>query len=493
VLDHMSPLDAALLELEDEDRHASMAIASVAVLEGPPPGHEQFTAAIGTRLPRVRRLRQKLLTVPLDLDRPVWVDDPDFDVRYHVRRTALPAPGDDEALCRLVARVMSQRLDRDRPLWECWVVEGLADGGWAVITKVHHCMVDGVSGTSLFGALFDTDAQVPAGIPGTTDDWAPAPPPSTLRLTADALRDLAFSPVGQLRLAARALDSPRSALRLAARTAQGLAALALSLVPATASSLSGPIGQHRRYAVGRARRCDIVQVRDTFGVSTNDVVVAAISGAFRTLLLDRGERPDAHTIRSLIPVSIRQPGEEGIYENRFSLMLALLPVDIADPVERLATAHAHLSALKASNEAEAGAAMTALARHEPFPPISLGIRLAFRLPQRSVTTITTNVPGPRQPLYVLGRRIIELLPYVPIADRLRTGVSIMSYCDQVSIGVTTDYRSAPEAESLARAFEDEITALVKAAASASAPTGHEHRATVRPPGGRRGVTPRSSG
>lgn len=245
--------------------------------------------------------------------------------------------------------------------------------------------------------------------------------------------------------------------------------------------------------MGRARRRDIVQVRNTFRVSTNDVMIAAISGAFRTLLLHGGERPDAHTIRSLIPVSIRQPGEEHIYENRFSLMLALLPVDIADPVERLATAHAHLSALKASNEAEAGATITALAKHEPFPPISLGIRLAFRLPQRSVTTITTNVPGPRQPLYVLGRRIIELLPYVPIADRLRTGVSIMSYCDQVSIGVTTDYRSALEAESLAQAFEDEITALVKAAASVSAPAGYEHHATVRPAGARRGVTPRSPG
>jgi diacylglycerol O-acyltransferase len=457
----MSPLDAALLEMEDEDRHASMAIASVAVLEGPPPGHERFIAAISPRLPQVRRLRQKLRTVPVDLGRPVWVDDPDFDVRYHIRRTALPTPGDDEALCRLVARVMSQRLDRDRPLWECWVVEGLAGGRWAIITKVHHCMVDGVSGTSLFGALFDSDPHAPAGVAGTAGEWAPEQPPSALRLTADALRDLACSPIEQLRLVSRALDSPRTALHVATRTARGLVALALSLIPATASSLSGPIGQHRRYAVGRACLADVVHVRNTFGVSTNDVLIAAISGGFRTLLLNRGERPDAHTIRSLIPVSIRQPGEEDIYENRFSLMLALLPVDIADPVERLAAAHAHLTALKNSNEAEAGATITSLAKHEPFPPISLGIRLALRVPQRSVTTITTNVAGPRQPLYVLGRRIVELLPYVPIADRLRTGVSIMSYCDQLAMGVTTDYRSAPEADGLARAFEDEIAALVK--------------------------------
>ena len=480
MLDQMSPLDATLLEMEDEDRHASMAIASVAVLEGPPPGQDDFVAAISGRLPRVRRLRQKLRTVPLDLGRPVWVDDPAFDVRYHIRRTALPAPGDDEALCRLVARVMSQRLDRDRPLWECWVVEGLADGRWAVITKVHHCMVDGVSGTSLVSALCDTQPESPAVAPDSTEGWAPAPPPSTLRLTADAVRDLAFSPVDQLRLASRALHSPLTAVRLVAETARGLVALAQSLAPATASSLSGPIGQHRRYAVGRAGLGDVLSVRNTFGVSVNDVVIAAISGGFRRLLLDRGERPDAHTIRSLIPVSIRKPGEEGIYENQFSLMLALLPVDIADPVDRLTAVHAHLSALKASNEAQAGATMTSLAKHEPFPPISWGIRLVFRMPQRSVTTITTNVPGPRQPLYVLGRRILELLPYVPIAARLRTGVSILSYCDRVAIGVTADYNSAPEADALARAIEDEIAELVKAAEGVSAPRPRRRRAGHRP-------------
>jgi WS/DGAT/MGAT family acyltransferase len=463
VLDHMSPLDAAFLDAEDEDRHASMAIASVAVLEGPVPEQDDFVEAIRSRLPLVPRCRQKLRTVPLDLGRPVWVDDTGFDVRYHVRRTALPSPGDDEALCGLVAHVMSQRLDRDRPLWECWVVEGLTKGRWAVISKVHHCMVDGIAGTNLHNAFFDTAAGPALDVAGVEDGWVPSTQPSTLRLTADAIRDLAVSPVAQLRLLSRAVQRPGIAIRRSANTARGLATLARALVPASASSLSGPIGQYRRYALGRAPVADVTSIRKQFHVSSNDVVLAAISGGFRTLLLDRGERPDPHAIRSLIPVSVRRPGEEGLCENRFSLMLAFLPVNIADPIERLKAVHTRLSALKASKEAEAGAAMTSLAKYEPFPPISWAIRLASRIPQRSVVTITTNVPGPRRPLYVLGRRMLEMFPYVPIAVRLRIGVSILTYCDQAAIGVTADYDSAPEADALAHAIEGGIAELVEAA------------------------------
>lgn len=459
-MERLSPLDAAFLDAEDEDRHASMAIASVAVLEGPPPSHEEFIAAIGGKLPLVPRYRQKLRTVPLDLGQPIWVDDPAFDIRYHIRRTALPAPGGDEALCRLVARVMSQRLDRERPLWECWVVEGLRHGRWAMISKVHHCMADGIAGTNLYNTLFDTTPEPALPV---ADGWIPAAEPSTLRLTAAALRDLALSPVEQLRLLSRALGSPHQFARRVAATTRGLVTLARALAPATASSLNGPIGQHRRYGFGRAALADIAAVGKTFHASMNDVMLAAISGAFRTLLLERGERPDAHAVRSLVPVAVRTGDDEGICANRISLMLAFLPIDIADPVERLAAVHAHLAALKASREAEAGAAMTTLAEHEPFPPISWGIRLASHLPQRSIVTVTTNVPGPRRPLYVLGRRMLEILPYVPIAVRLRTGVAILTYCGQVAFGVTSDYGSTPEAEALARAIEAGVAELVTAA------------------------------
>src|SRR5205814_3201810 len=223
-----------------------------------------------------------------DLGRPVWIDDSDFDIRYHVRRTALPAPGDDAALCRLVARLMSQRLDRDRPLWESWVVEGLAGGRWAVVAKLHHCMTDGIGGVNLHRTVFDHTPEPSAGV---VDGWRPGAAPSTWQVTAAAVRDLVFSPAEQVRLVSRALRQPTRAARRVAVTAKGLVTLARAVaVPATASSLTGPIGGYRRYAVARAGLAELKRVGRQHRVSFNDGVLAALSGAFRSLLIDRGER-----------------------------------------------------------------------------------------------------------------------------------------------------------------------------------------------------------
>jgi WS/DGAT/MGAT family acyltransferase len=459
VWDRMSPLDAAFVELEDEDRHASLAIASVAVLEGPAPSQDEFVAAIAGKLTLVPRYRQKMRTVPLDLGRPVWVDDPGFDINYHIRRTALPAPGDDDALRRLVARVMSQRLDRERPLWECWVVEGLDAGRWAVISKLHHCMADGISGTNLYDAIFDHRRRPSAPL---YDDWAPAAEPSTLRLTAEALCELTLNPVDQLRLLGRAVHSPMVAARRIYRTGLGALTLAGAIWPASESSLVGPIGVPRHYGTARASLADVVRIGKAFHATVNDVVLAAITSGYRQLMVHSGQNPDPYAVRTLVPVSVRAQGDHGTCDNRISMLLAFLPVDITEPVERLRTVHHRLLMLKASNEAEAGEALTTLAEHEPFPPVSWGLRLAMRLPQRSVVTVTTNVPGPRRPLYILGRRMLEIFPYVPIALRLRTGVSILSYCDQITFGVTTDYAIAPDPGVLADAITDGIRELLDA-------------------------------
>lgn len=467
-MERMSPLDAAFLDAEDEDRHASLAIASVAVFDGPVPGQDEFVAALNGRLPLVPRYRQKVRRVPLDLGSPVWVDDPHFDIAFHVRRTAVPAPGGEVELYRLVARVMSQRLDRDRPLWECWVIEGLAGGRWAILSKLHHCLADGISANQLYGLFFD-EAPEPAA--AVEDGWAPDPEPSTVRLTADALRALARSPVDQMNLLAKGLSAPMLLTSRAADAARGLATLAGVLRPVTSSSLTGPIGQQRRYGVARTSLSDVVTVASAFNVTINDVFLASISSAFRALLLHRGEEPTSNAVRTLVPVSVRAAGQERVIENRISLMLPLLPVDLDDPVARLAAVHDRMAALKASKEAEAGTAMTELARHEPFAPISWGIRLAARLPQRNIVTVTTNVPGPKRPLYLLGRRMVEISPYVPIAVRLRTGISVLTYCDRVAFGITTDYDSAPEVELLRAAIERGVAELVEAAQTlaASAP------------------------
>ena len=448
-MDRLSPLDAAFLDAEDADPHANLAIASVAVMEGPPPSHAEFAAGIGTVIAAIPRARQRVRRVPWDLGLPVWVDEAHFDLGYHLRRTALPAPGDDAALHALVGRIMTQRLDRERPLWESWVIEGLAGDRWAALTKVHHCMADGVSGAQLLGMIFG------AGGTGELAEQSPQPGPGRPRLLVDALAGLARYPVEQLRVLAGALRSPS---RIAS-TIGGVARLLGVLRPATPSSLTGPIGRARRYCVARASLPAVQEIAKARGVTINDVVLAAISGALRTLLLHRGERPDAHAVRTLVPVSVRTSSAAGVLDNRVSLLLPFLPVDVEDPVGALTVVHNRLLAAKAGNEAEAGASLTELAAHEPFGPLSAGIRLAARLPQRNIVTVTTNVPGPREPLHVLGRTMIELLPYVPIAVRLRIGIAILSYCDSLTFGLTGDYDSAPDLELLAEAIEDGIDEL----------------------------------
>ena len=460
-MDRLNPLDAMFVDAEDADPHVSMAIASIAVFEGPAPSHEEFIAHLAGRLPRVPRYRHKLRTVPFRLGRPVWVEDPDFDLRYHVRRTALPAPGGDRQLAELMARVMSQRLDRDHPLWEYWVTEGLSEGRWALISKVHHCMVDGVSGTDLYRVIFDFSAE-PS--PPAIDDRTPASAePSAIELAARAALDAVVLPVREAAALRGAMADPAAAVRQAAEAARAVAKLAPAIRPATGSSLSGHIGRQRRYTWARVSLDDVKTIKRELGGTVNDVVLAAISGGFRALLLARGEEPGPHMVRSLVPVSVRAPGEENVYDNQVSAILADLPVHVADPVERLAAVRAELLALKASKEAMVGEALTSLGRFTPFPFASWWVRRAFGLPQREIVTVTTNVPGPRQPLYGMGRRLLEIIPYVPIATTLRTGISIFTYCDNVTFGITGDFAANPDLSVLAHGIEDGIAELKKAA------------------------------
>ncbi|HUK71349.1 MAG TPA: wax ester/triacylglycerol synthase family O-acyltransferase [Streptosporangiaceae bacterium] len=459
-MDRLNPLDAQFVDAEDEDRHTSMAIASIAVFEGPSPSYDKFLASISGRLPLVPRYRKKLRTVPFRLGRPVWVDDPNFDLRYHVRRTAVPAPGGDHQLRQLMARVMAQRLDRDYPLWEYWLVEGLAHRRWALISKLHHCMVDGISATDLYRVIYDTSPEAP---PPAADSWAVSAEPSPLRLAAQAAMDMVLLPVREASALSGAVAHPGSAVRQAAGTVRAVAKLAPSMWPATGSSLSGEIGQQRRYIWARASLDDVKTIKRQLGGTVNDVVLAAISGGFRALLLARGEHPEPHMVPSLVPVSVRGPGHEGVYENRVSAVLANLPVHVADPVDRLDAVRAELSALKASKESMAGEALVSLGRYTPFPVMSRAVRLAYGLHQHEIVTVTTNIPGPRQPLYGIGRRLVEIIPYVPIATTVRTGVSILTYCGDVTFGITGDYHANPDLEVLAGGIEDGVSELLKAA------------------------------
>jgi WS/DGAT/MGAT family acyltransferase len=464
-MDRLSPLDASFLHIEDDVNH--MHIGSIGIFEGPPPAYEELTATVGGRLSLVPRYRQRIAPVPLSLGRPVWVDDPHFNIEYHVRHTALPSPGGDRELRRLVGRVMSQRLDRTKPLWEIWMVEGLDDNRWAMVSKVHHCLVDGVSGTELLAVILDLSPDVP---PPMDDDWQARPAPSPLRLARDATVGLATSPYEQMRAVTAALRRPQRALEALREVAKGSLALSSLVRPTPPTSLNGPIGPHRRYAWTNADLADVKRIRVAHGGTVNDVVLALITRGFRDLLLARGEDADGRTIRTLVPVSIRARGDggpaggDGTLDNKVSAMFAELPVGIADPVERLHAITAQLQDLKESRQAVAGEALTSAAGFAPPMLLTLGTRIATRAARRTgnLDTVTTNVPGPQFPLYSCGRRLLRATPYVPLAAPLRVGVAIFSYDGEVTFGITGDYDTAADIDVLAEGISAGVKELLTA-------------------------------
>jgi len=362
---------------------------------------------------------------------------------------------------------MSQQLDRAKPLWEMWMVEGLEDDHWALISKSHHAMVDGVSGTDLLAVMLDREPTQAPRTPeadGDGDDWTPEREPSRLELLARASVERVASPYEVVRSARAIVTRPRRFLREAAVTAQGLTSMSGLVRPTpTGSSLNGPTGPHRIWTWARASVPDVKPIRTAFGGTLNDVVLAAITQGFRDLLLERGEEVDGRFVRSLVPVSVRREDEKGSYNNRVSAMFAELPVGIADPVERLQAISAQMRGLKDSHQAVAGEVLTSLAGFAPPMLLSLGTRAAFRVPQRNINTVTTNVPGPRVPLYAVGRRMLEAFPYVPLAGHVRIGVAIFSYLDRLNFGVTGDYDTAADVDVLAGGIETGMADLRKAA------------------------------
>lgn len=449
--------DAAFLHIEDSD--AVMHIGSVAIFEGPPPPQSEVRAMIAGKLPLVPRYRQKVRFVPLRVSRPVWVGDPHFVLDYHLRRTALPAPGGADELRSLVSRLMAQQLDRRKPLWEMWVVEGLDDDRWAIVSKVHHCLADGIAGSDLLTLVLDKDRQ---GGPPVHDEWRAGPDPSGLDLLAGAVADRLFDPVEQVRSARQAVTAPRELIWKAAATAKGLVALSSLVRPKETSSLNGPIGPHRRWDWAVATLDEVKVVRKSLGGTVNDVVLASVTAGFRRLLEERGEPTANRSLRSLVPVSIRQPGDESS-SNRVSAMFAELPVGIADPVERLHAISGQMRGLKESAQAVAADTLVAMTGFAPPLLLALGTRAAFEFPQRYLNTVTTNVPGPQYPLFALGRQLVQTFPYVPIASTVRIAVAIYSYDGSLHFGVTGDYETAADIGVLTQGIEHEM-ALLQAAA-----------------------------
>jgi WS/DGAT/MGAT family acyltransferase len=440
-----------------------MHVAAVLVFQGQPPTHPELTEAILSRLDLVPRYRQRLANVPLGQGRPVWVDDPHFNPGYHIRHAALPKPGSDRELKRLAGRVFAQALDRTKPLWEIYLVEGLAptaDGSprFALISKTHHALVDGVSGADLTAVIFDlTPEPAPAGPAAST--WIPKPPPTAAQLLADALAGRATAPAEAIRGLASVVRAPGEALSAVRQGVAGIGALALGgAVPAPPSPLNVETGPHRRYTWVDGDLAVFKQIKDALGGTVNDVVVAAVSLGLGNWLRSQGHDTDGLVLRALIPVSVRAEAERGVLGNRVAAMWAPLPVGVRDPRVCFDTVHEAMSGLKRSGQAVGAKTLTQIASFAPPTIMSQAARLQAR--QRFFNVVVTNVPGPQFPLYLLGRELIGLYPVVPLARRQALGIAIFSYNGKLGFGLLADYDALPSVEDIARHLEGAIDALV---------------------------------
>jgi WS/DGAT/MGAT family acyltransferase len=466
-MERMSPLDASFLHIEDARNH--MHIGSVAIFEGPPPTYDEFAGMLASKLPRVPRYRQVVRFTPYGLGRPVWADDPGFNIGYHVRHTALAPPGGEGALRELTGRLMSQQLDRSKPLWELWVVEGLDKNRWALVSKVHHCMVDGVSGSDLLAVILDLERE--PGPPDVEDRWLPAPRPSRAQLVAQALAERALSPYEYIRGARALTRAPRAAVSQLGQVASGLASFSGIVRPNVPSSLNGPIGPHRTWDWARTRLSDVKIVRGAFGGTVNDVVLAVITRGFRDLLMSRGESVRGRDVRTMVPVSVRAEEDRGNFNNQVSAMFATLPVGLDDPIDRLNSIRVQMEGLKESKQAVAGSVLTSLSGFAPPLLLALGARAAGRITPNNLQTVTTNVPGPQFPLYACGRRMLEAIPYVPLMYPIRVGVAIFSYDGNLAFGVTGDYDEASDIDVLCAGIVDGMDELVALAGASGATRG----------------------
>ncbi|HWC09277.1 MAG TPA: wax ester/triacylglycerol synthase family O-acyltransferase [Solirubrobacterales bacterium] len=455
--DRLTGLDASFLHMERAGAH--MHVASTIVFEGAAPSHEDFRDHIASRLHLVPRFRQKLRSVPLGQGRPVWVDDPHLNLEYHVRQTALPAPGSDEQLRNLAARIFSQQLDRSKPLWELWLVEGLADGRFAIVGKSHHALVDGVSGVDITTVLFDLDRE-PQGRPSSPPRWFARPEPTDLQLLGDAMRERLTSPAEIVRGVRRAFRGPRKVLKGATATSKMLGAG----ISAPSTPFNVEIGPHRRFAMTQADLAELKRVKDAHGGTVNDVILSVVTGAIGNYLRARGHDTEDLEMKAMVPVSIRAEEEHGALGNRISAMMAPLPIWCEDPVERLRIVTERMGDLKGSGQAVGAEILTKIT---DFAPTTIASQAARLQPaQRFFNLVITTVPGPQFPLYVLGRQMESIFPMVPLARRQALCVGIMSYNGQVNFGLVGDYDAMADLDSFALDLEAAAGELVDATPAA---------------------------
>ena len=454
----MTAVDASFLTNETSASH--MHIGAVLVFEGPPPKYVDFVEHVRGKLDKVPRFRQRLMVPPLEAGRPLWADDVNFNLTYHIRHTALPEPGGEQQLKRLTGRVFSQQLDRSKPLWEMWLVVGLERDRFAVLTKTHHAAVDGVGGVDIGTVLFDLE-PIPEPAP-SEDGWVPAPEPSTAELIARGVTDAATAPVKLAERAVEAVRHPETAARRLGEALEGLGEVVGAFAdPAPDVPLNREIGPHRRFTWTRSELATFKLIKDALGGTVNDVVLAVVTGALRVWLHRRGIRTEGLELRALVPVSIRAEDEHGNLGNRITAMRGPLPVYVEDPVRRLRVVSEEMEGLKRSKQA-LGAEV--IARFNDFaPPTLLAQASRINFSTRLFNLIVTNVPGPQLPLYVLGRELEEVFPVAFLPQNHALAVAIMSYNGRIGFGLLADYDELEDVETFAEGLSSSLAELEQAA------------------------------
>jgi WS/DGAT/MGAT family acyltransferase len=474
--DRLTGLDASFLHLEDATSH--MHVAGVMIFEGSPPPYEELLAAIEARLGLVPRYRQRLAFVPFGQGRPKWVDDPHLNLRYHVRSTALPSPGSEQQLRELAGRVFSQQLDRDKPLWEIWLVDGLDGDRFAMLSKTHHALVDGISGVDIMSVLFDTSPE-PAAPTDTGDRWLPRPLPSRAQLLGEALVERATVPTEIARSIRAALRGPRMVAEGLRDAAVGVGAMAWAgLNPAPSSPYNKSIGPHRRFTWVRMNLADLKAIKNELGGTVNDVVLATIAGALGKHLRRRGQNTDGLELKAMVPVSVRADVERGALGNRVAAMMAPLPVWCQDPVARLDIVREELKGLKSGGQAVGAQVLTQLSGFAPATVMDQASRVMAR--QRFFNLVVTNVPGPQIPLYLAGKRMIDTFPMVPLAKNQALGVALLSYAGRINFGLVGDWDLMWDLDEFTEDVRDSLAELAAEAgvelSAETEPTGEAVRA-----------------
>jgi diacylglycerol O-acyltransferase len=457
--ERLTALDASFLTIEDTNTH--MHVAATLIFEPGPLGTadggldmERIRAYIGSRLHLIQRYRQRLAYTPFERH-PVWVDDDRFNLFYHVRHTSLPRPGSERQLKRLCGRILSQKLDLTKPLWEIWVVEGLSEGRFALVAKVHHCMVDGISGIDLLTLLLSPTHAATIEPP---PPWEPRRAPSGAELLARELRRRADMPFTVLRTIGRSLADPQTTLHEIRETVDAFAEfLGQAAISAPELPINPPhIGPHRRFDWVRLDLGHVKEVKNQLGGTVNDVVLATAVGAMRRYLAGRGLSPSPLDFRVLIPVSLRSQTERGSLGNRVAQMVAALPLGEDQPRRIYQRVVEATQAVKHSHQVEATEMIEEFSDWTATAVLTQLVRFAAK--RRPYNLVVTNVPGPPVPLYLLGARLLHSYPMVPLFSNQALGIALFSYTDSLYWGINADWDALPDlhdfADAIERGFED---------------------------------------